>query len=404
MPDVFTPPAEPQATALPLASLKVLDLSRVLAGPYAGRLLSDLGADVLKIEPPEGDLTRKMGRPIGAASSYFVQQNIGKRNICVDLKAKGAADLVLALAAEADILIENFRPGVMSRLGLGWEELSKANRKLIMLSISGFGQDGPERKRGAYAPLLHAEAGLIARQNAGMGGELRDLTVSIGDTSAALHGVIAVLAALRHVEHGGAGQHIDISMLNAIHSMDDFANLALDGEWDASHQDRFYRFWDGPEGVQLVIAGPVAVLWRVFTEAGLIAPCDAASGCRDQPVDFQRRKIAEFLLSFDRFAALTDTLDGLNLPWGKVRRPGHDVFEGASIDHCGVLVPVSTEQGEEALTIQSPYKYSSLSSGVQKGACLSAKGKDAGDALGDWLGYETAIVEDLFEQGILHKD
>ena len=131
----------------PLAGVKVLDFTRVLAGPFVSRMLSDLGADVVKVEPPEGDMTRGIGRKINDLSGYFTQQNAGKRAICVDLARPGAAELMLQLAAEADIVLENFRPGIMAGFGLGWEHLSAVNPQLVMLSISGFGQTGPERDR-----------------------------------------------------------------------------------------------------------------------------------------------------------------------------------------------------------------------------------------------------------------
>ncbi|MGD8418398.1 MAG: CoA transferase, partial [Pseudomonadales bacterium] len=128
----------------PLQGLKVLDFSRVLAGPFAGRMLCDLGADVVKVEPPDGDVTRLWGAVIANIPGYYSQQNAGKRNISIDLRAPGARELVFELVREADILIENYRPDVMPRLGLGYADLQAVNPRLIMLSISGFGHDGPE--------------------------------------------------------------------------------------------------------------------------------------------------------------------------------------------------------------------------------------------------------------------
>src|SRR3954447_4214669 len=120
-----------------LEGVKVLDFTRVLAGPFASRILADLGADVVKVEPPEGDMTRGMGRKINGISGYYTQQNVGKRAICVDLTKPGASDLMLRMAAQADVVVENFRPGIMSNFGLGWDELSAVNPRLVMLSISG---------------------------------------------------------------------------------------------------------------------------------------------------------------------------------------------------------------------------------------------------------------------------
>ena len=144
----------------PPEGIKVLDFSRVVAGPFASRILADLGADVVKVEPPDGDATRIHGRKIADLTGFFHHQNAGKRNICIDLQAEGAVELVKALAARADIVMENYRPGVMQRLGIGYEVLSQVKPDLIMLSISGYGQQGPEAHRPAYAPVVHADAGL----------------------------------------------------------------------------------------------------------------------------------------------------------------------------------------------------------------------------------------------------
>ena len=212
----------------PLSSVRVLDLSRVLSGPFAGRMLSDLGADVVKVEPPEGDITRGWGDIRHGLSGYYTQQNAGKRNLCVDLAAHGATELVLQLAARADIMIENFRPGVLDRHGLDWETLQKRNPRLILLSISGFGKASPESERPAYASVLHAEAGFVARQAHFDGTAHTDPVLSIADTNAGLHGLVGILAALWMRERTGRGQHIDIAMLDAMLVTDDYAHFALD--------------------------------------------------------------------------------------------------------------------------------------------------------------------------------
>src|SRR4051812_23750285 len=119
----------------PLNGLRVLDLARVVSGPIAGRMLSDLGADVVKLEPPEGDVTRIWGEQRHGLSGFYTQQNAGKRNVCVDLKLSDSVTLVRRLAATADVVIENFRPGVLDRLGIGWSVLSADNPRLVLLSI-----------------------------------------------------------------------------------------------------------------------------------------------------------------------------------------------------------------------------------------------------------------------------
>src|SRR4051812_46549348 len=147
----------------PLAGLRVADFSRVLAGPYAGRMLCDLGADVVKIEPPEGDVTRYWGQVRGGLSGFYVQQNAGKRNVCIDLKTSGGQALARDLCAQADIVVENYRPGVFDRLGLDYQTLAAANPAVILLSISGFGHTGPWRGPAPPPPLLPARSGPVER-------------------------------------------------------------------------------------------------------------------------------------------------------------------------------------------------------------------------------------------------
>src|SRR6185312_14716366 len=195
--------------------------------PIAGRMLADLGADVVKVEPPEGDVTRTFGS--GPQTAYFRQQNAGKRAITVDLATEDGRALVRRLAVAADVVVENFRPGVLDRFGLGWAELSALNPRLVMLSISGFGQDGPERDRAAYAGVIHAEMGMIARLPGRGDLPHTDLPVSMADAVSGLQGVVAVLAALRHRDATGEGNHIDLAMVDALLSCDDVAPMLLGG-------------------------------------------------------------------------------------------------------------------------------------------------------------------------------
>src|SRR3954468_2864052 len=147
--------------ARPLDGVRVVDLSRVLSGPSCGKALADLGADVIKVEPPEGDLTRTAQPRVGGVPAYFAQQNCGKRCISVDLRLPAGRELVVDLAAAADVVLENFRPGVLDRLGLGYETVSTRNPKVVFCSITGYGHDGPMAGRRAYAPVMHAEIGLM---------------------------------------------------------------------------------------------------------------------------------------------------------------------------------------------------------------------------------------------------
>jgi len=191
----------------PLDGVRVLDLSRVLAGPHAGRMLVDLGADVIKVEPPEGDLTRFSWPRINSMATYFAQQNCGKRNISLDLRHPEAVAIVRSLAGLCDVVLENFRPGVMTRMGLDPDELLAAHPRLVIASISGYGQDGPWRGRRAYAPVVQAEAGITWSQAMARGKAANDV-FSHGDVYTALECLSALLAALYQRERTGVGDDL----------------------------------------------------------------------------------------------------------------------------------------------------------------------------------------------------
>jgi formyl-CoA transferase len=204
----------------PLAGLHVLDLARVLAGPYAAMLLGDLGAEVIKVERPgSGDDTRGWGPPFmpagdGTESTYFLSVNRGKRSVVIDLKDPGERAFVEALVRWADVLVENFRPGVMDRVGLGDDRLAELNPRLVRLSISGFGESGPDSDRVGYDQILQAEGGLMSLTGTPASGAVK-VGVPIADVSAGLFGVIGVLGALVERERSGSGQRVSTSLLAA---------------------------------------------------------------------------------------------------------------------------------------------------------------------------------------------
>ena len=232
----------PAPGSRPLDGYRVLDLSRVVSGPLCGRLLADLGADVVKIEPPIGDVTRTVVPFVSGMSPYFAQMNAGKRNVSIDLKAPGAADVVARLADRADVLVENFRPGVLARLGLGADDVRARNPRLVYCSVSGWGQRGPWRDRRAYAPLVHAQAGTIELA-ARMRGRAPEQEVYVhGDVYAALLAANAVLAALLERARSGVGRHLDVAMGEAMLYVNDWAAVELQ-RWDG---DRTFDIWTHP--------------------------------------------------------------------------------------------------------------------------------------------------------------
>lgn len=200
----------------PLAGVVVLDFTRVLAGPAAALALADLGAEVLKVEPPgEGDETRVFPPYRGKTSHYFLSVNRGKKSIVIDLKTEAGVELARALAAKCDVLIENYRPGVMDRLGLGYEALSALNPRLIYCSISGFGMNGPLRDRPSFDIVLQALSGALS-VNGEAGRTPTKLGIPLGDLVGGINGPIAILAALYERSLTGRGRWLDVSLLDGM--------------------------------------------------------------------------------------------------------------------------------------------------------------------------------------------
>jgi crotonobetainyl-CoA:carnitine CoA-transferase CaiB-like acyl-CoA transferase len=213
-----------------LDGIRVLELGQVIAGPFCGQLLGDLGADVIKIEPPSvGDVLRQWGhRPGGGDSLWWRVTGRNKRSVTVDLRKPEGQDLVRRLAGQADIVVENFRPGTMERWGLGWTELSALNPGLIMVRISGFGQDGPYASRAGYAAIGEAMGGLRALTGYPDRPPVR-VGVSIGDSLTGMFGALGALAALAARQRTGRGQVVDASIFESVLAVTE----ALVTDWHA---------------------------------------------------------------------------------------------------------------------------------------------------------------------------
>ncbi len=203
-----------------LEGLKVLELGQLIAGPFAGKTLGDFGADVIKVEPPgSGDPLRTWRLLRNGTSVWWDVQSRNKRSVCLDLRTPEGQEVVRRLASEADVLIENFKPGTMESWGLGWDALHELNPRLVMLRLSGYGQTGPYAHKPGFGILGEAMGGL--RHLTGEPGRVPVRTgVSIGDSIAALHGVIGVLLALYHrAAHGGQGQMIDVALYESVFNL-----------------------------------------------------------------------------------------------------------------------------------------------------------------------------------------
>jgi len=244
----------------PLQGIRVLDFTRVLSGPHATRMLSDLGAEVIKVEPPVGDMTRFAMPRVNSLSSYFIQQNVGKKNISLDMTKPQAVELLKKLVSHCDVVIENFRPGVMRKMGLDYETLSQSNPRLIYTSITGYGATGPWTTRRAYAPVVNAESGITKHQGDVRGGQYANDPHSHGDVYTALEAASAILAALFQREQTGVGQYIDVSMAETMLYVNEHAHNQLwtgvepDGEI-RSFQPADYPVLTVADGSMVVVSG-----------------------------------------------------------------------------------------------------------------------------------------------------
>ena len=381
----------------PLADIKVLDLSRVLAGPFASRMLCDLGADVVKVEPPAGDLTRLWGAVLGGVPGYFNQQNAGKRCICVDLAKPEGVDIVKRLAGQADLVIENFRPGVLARLGLGYETLRAQREDIVLLSISGFGQEGPEAQRPAYAAAIHAEAGLVQRQ-AREGRPPADIQMSVADTNAALHGLVAALSALLLRQRTGLGQHIDIAMLDAMLVTDDQLHYALE---DSRHTaPALSDIWRTGAG-DVLIAGDFRHVWRQLNQHLGVADPTPPGAALAEKIRLRREAATAFLANLQTMADVREAMDAMNLAWGEVRDAA-DVRQSPTVQHRGSVGAVDDRAGGTRPIAQSPYRFSQAEAGVRGPA--PHRGEHNREALMDWLGASEGEITAWAAAGALLEE
>ena len=379
----------------PLSDLKVLDFSRVLDGPFAGRMLSDLGADVVKVEPPDGDVTRYWGKEVANITGYFHQQNAGKRNICLDLRAPGAADLVKRLACAADIVIENYRPDVMDRLGIGYRDLCAANERIIMLSISGFGRNGPESSRAAYAPVIHAESGLIARNARRHDVRPHDLPLSVADTNASLHGLVGVLSALHLREKTGRGQHIDIAMIDATVATDDQMHYDLEVAGNTGPLPN--EIWEAPFGPVLLSTDFRLFFRQIVANFGVEDPATPDMELEEK-IAARRTSVREFINTLDTREKFIAAMRTLNVAWGDVRNPS-SMRDQPTIASRGGITDIDYGGGNTRPITQSPYRFSDAKSGVRGPA--PHRGEHGSEVLKEWLDMGDTELTQLTSGGVL---
>lgn len=336
-----------------LDGLLVIDLSRALAGPHAGQMLGDLGARVIKVETPgTGDDTRGWGPPFvegsdGAEySSYFLSCNRNKESIALDLKSDDGRAVLTELLRRADVLIENFRPGVMERLGFGTSAVAELNPRLVQLSISGFGHDGPEGGRAGYDQIAQGEAGLMSITGSAPDDPQR-VGTPIGDLLGGIHGVVGVLAALYEREHTGRGRVVRASLLSALVGVHAFQGTRYTVAGEVPRAQGNHHPSIAPYGLFACKDGAVQIsvgserLWQAFcAEFGLdpdtpgLASNAERVANRPEVIRFVEQAFAEI-----DAAPLLERLSAAGIPSGKVRTLD-EVYEWDQVKSQGLIVDV----------------------------------------------------------------
>ncbi len=330
----------------PLDGVLVVDLSRALAGPHATMMLGDLGARVIKVEAPgRGDDTRGWGPPfVGDESTYFLSANRNKESIALDLKDPDDREVLLRLVDRADVLVENFRTGVLERLGLGLESLQVRNPRLIALSITGFGHDGPEGGRAGYDQIAQGEAGLMSVTGSGPEDPQR-VGVPIGDLLAGMYGAYGVLAALRERELTGVGQVVRTSLLAAVVGVHAFqgTRYTVAGEVGVAQGNHHpsiapYGLFRCADGSVQIAVGSESLWQRLVSAFSLDESGLETNALR---VADRARVISVVEAAFAEWPAerLLARLDEVGVPAGKVRRLD-EVYEWEQTASQGLLIEV----------------------------------------------------------------
>ena len=394
----------------PLHGVIVLDFTRVLSGPHATRMLVDLGADVIKLEPPSGDLTRFSAPRINSLSTYFIQQNAGKKNVSIDLDTEDGRDLVARLIERVDVVIENFRPGVMDKWGLDFTTLSARNPRLVYVSISGFGADGPWVGRRAYAPVVNAETGITKSQGDARAGQYANDPHSHADVYTGMHAATAALAALYQREHTGRGQYIDVSMAETMLYANEHAHDAL---WSGepprgvirSFQPGDYPVLTTADGTMLIASGHPA-------ENGTFEYYLAAMNADGLAQDPRFRTIA------DRLEHL-DELQLIIREWATTCRDFDDIAERLANHHIAVgrlrtvndlaatdwandrsaIVEVSDRGGGTLRLPNSPWHFSDSDTSV--GGEPRYRGEDNREVLAQLLDLSADEIEMYERSGVI---
>jgi glutaryl-CoA transferase len=418
MPPSVDPPSGP------LAGILVADCSTVLAGPYCTMLLADLGADVIKVEPPDGDGTRAWGPPwVGAGrlgptdpgvAAYYLAVNRNKRSLRLDLKTDAGREVLRRLLERADVLVENFRVGAFATRGLSEEVISGLNPRLVHLAISGYGPTGPDASKPGYDFVIQAVAGLMSITGAAddAGGEPTKVGVAIADIVTGLHGAVAILAALAGRERAGSpatgrGQRIDVSILESALSVlvnqaqNAFATGVAPARRGNAHPNIVpYEAFATSDG-QIVVAVGSERQWSRFCAAlglaGLAADPRFATNARRVANRAALRPILAERISAESTAAWLKRLDSAEIPSGRI----NDVLAAFGTDQARareMVVDVDHPRLGPIRQVGLPFKLSATPGSIRSAPPLL--GEHADEILAE-LGYDPKTVARLRSNGVI---
>lgn len=387
----------------PLSGVRILDLTQFLSGPFATQMLADLGADVIKLEAPSGDQTRSVAPHfVNGESCYFLSINRNKRCVAVDMKIPEGRDVVKRLALRSDIVMENFRPGVLDRLGLSANDLRKEKPSLIWCSISGFGQDGPYRNKPAYDMIVQALSGGMSLTGEWGGAPVR-AGIPIGDLAAGLYASVAVLAALNRRNQTGKGDTIDISMLDCQVAMLCYqAAYYLHSGEVPGRQGRghasipTYRSFEAKDGIHIVMTANTERMWqgvaRALGRTELISdPRFATNADRLKnkellwPIleeSFRTRNAADWI----------PMLEAEEIPVGIVN-PLDRAMNDPQVLHRDMVLALKDEDGTQIRVTGNPMKFSDTP--PEEKNYPRALGADTASVLAELLGVSEAEIAAL---------
>ncbi|WP_431094376.1 CaiB/BaiF CoA transferase family protein [Polaromonas aquatica] len=398
--------------ALPLAGIRVVDYSHFLAGPYLSRCLAAMGADVIKVERPrDGDAGRAHAYFIKGQSGYFLQQNMGKKGLCINLKDPRGLEMMHKLTDAADVFVENYRPGALKKLGLGYEELSRRNPGLVYCSISAYGHTGPDAHRAGFGLIAEAKSGIMA-----MVGEPGSapplLRVSLGDMYTGIHGVAAVCAALLGRIKSGRGQHIDLSLYDCLVSMHDYAVqcYTLSGGKEIPQQtghdmpqSTLYGVFAASDGY-LVIAAQVDDAWKRFAQLiggdtlALDTRFHSAAGRNENRTEILA--LAKAWVAGRTVAECLAALDAIDVPSAKVQNI-EEVLNDPQIQARNMVIEQEHPVLGKIRLPNLPFRFSECDTSP---VCVAPGMGQHNREIAASVGYSAADIEAMERDGVLYAE